>query len=58
MNKFYVRVHGTVIVRAVPTGCYEIESVNKYIKNALGDEDSIDIRANTNTLPILFVIMT
>jgi hypothetical protein len=38
-NKFYVGLYGREIVIPVASGCYEIENINKYIKNALGDED-------------------
>lgn len=55
-NNFYVGKRGIVLPITIPTGCYEIESINKFIKNAYGDEDSIDIRANTNTLKCVITI--
>jgi hypothetical protein len=55
-NNFYVRKYGIVFPITIPTGCYEIESINKFIKKAYGNEDSIDIRANTNTLKCVITI--
>lgn len=53
-NKLHYNLNGEENFITIPTGCYEIESINKLIKNKL--EDLIDIKANTNTLKCIIAL--
>lgn len=55
-NKFHYSFKDTDHVITIPTGCYEIESINQYIKKMIVQDNLIEIKANTNTLKCIVVI--
>jgi hypothetical protein len=55
-NNFHVGKHGIVMPITIPTECYEIESIDNFIKNTFGNEVSIDTRTNTNILKCVTTI--
>lgn len=49
-NKFVYKYKGAEFTVVIPTGCYEIESINEYIQKEYNHKNIFEIRANANTL--------
>lgn len=50
IDEFMNKIHVGNYEISIPTGTYEIEALNDYIKNVLGEKHNFSVRSNKNTL--------